>query len=392
MPAGATASSNNLLSSATAVGIVTGTPSITTYLRGDGTWATVSSGSGTVNSGTANQLAYYASTGTAVSGLSGDASINGLTVGRGAGGVSTNTAVGASALAVNTTGASNDSFGSLSLQANTTGAGNDAFGRAALYTNTTGQYNSAFGYNSLFTNNGNYNTAVGSQALLSNTTASNNTAVGYQAGYSNTTGALNVFMGLGAGYSNTTANSNTFIGSGVSGSFSSAGYFNTTGTQNTYIGGGGNMTTGSKKTNLGLYSGNNGGLDIRTASNYIVLSDGDGNPRAYQSSTGGWYQYNNSTLWSITSDVRIKKNVVSLESGLSILQALRPVEFDYIETDKHDIGFIAQEYQNVLPQQVNEKDDGMLSLTPNLVPYLVKAIQELKAEIDSLKSQLNQGA
>jgi hypothetical protein len=43
LPAGATASSNNLLSSATAVGIVTGTPSSTTYLRGDGTWATVSS-------------------------------------------------------------------------------------------------------------------------------------------------------------------------------------------------------------------------------------------------------------------------------------------------------------------------------------------------------------
>ena len=50
MPAGATAASNNLLSSATAVGIVTGTPSSTTYLRGDGTWATISTSSGTVTS------------------------------------------------------------------------------------------------------------------------------------------------------------------------------------------------------------------------------------------------------------------------------------------------------------------------------------------------------
>lgn len=48
----------------------TGTPSATTFLRGDGTWATPAGG-GTVNSGTANQLAYYASTGTAVSGLTG---------------------------------------------------------------------------------------------------------------------------------------------------------------------------------------------------------------------------------------------------------------------------------------------------------------------------------
>ena len=53
LPAGATASSNNLLSSATAVGIVTGTPSSTTYLRGDGTWATVSaSGVTTFSAGT----------------------------------------------------------------------------------------------------------------------------------------------------------------------------------------------------------------------------------------------------------------------------------------------------------------------------------------------------
>ena len=50
---------------------VTGTPSSTTYLRGDGTWATpAGGGSGTVNSGTTGQLAYYAASGTAVSGLS----------------------------------------------------------------------------------------------------------------------------------------------------------------------------------------------------------------------------------------------------------------------------------------------------------------------------------
>jgi hypothetical protein len=49
LPAGATAASNNLLSSATAVGIITGTPSGSNYLRGDGTWATIASG-GTVTS------------------------------------------------------------------------------------------------------------------------------------------------------------------------------------------------------------------------------------------------------------------------------------------------------------------------------------------------------
>jgi hypothetical protein len=46
------------------------------------------------------------------------------------------------------------------------------------------------------------------------------------------------------------------------------------------------MTTGSKNTIVGIYSGNQGGLDIRTASNRIVLSDGDGNPRLYIDNNG----------------------------------------------------------------------------------------------------------
>jgi hypothetical protein len=146
------------------------------------------------------------------------------------------------------------------------------------------------------------------------------------------------------------------------------------------------MTSGNVNTIIGGFSGNQGGLDIRTASNYIVLSDGNGNPLAYVQNGGSWYQKSNSAAWAITSDIRIKKNVVSLESGLNIISALRPVEFDYIENDKHDIGFIAQEYQTVLPAQISEGNDGMLSLNQNLVPYLVKAIQELKAEFDAYKA------
>ena len=283
-----------------------------------------------------------------------------------------NTAIGLGALISNTSGGNNTGLGAYPLYANTTGSfntaigGYDGAGTAVMRNNTTGSYN----------------IAVGNAALANNTTASNNTAVGYQAGYSNTTGASHVFIGQGSGYNNTTGTQNTFLGQ-------NSGYSNTTGYNNVFIGNGSgySMTTGNKNTIVGLYTGNGGGLDIRTSSNYIVLSDGDGNPRAYNNATN-WYQGNNSTLWSITSDARIKKNVVSLESGLNIISALRPVEFDYIANDKHDIGFIAQEYQTVLPEQVNEKDDGMLSLTPNLVPYLVKAIQELNAKVTALEAKL----
>lgn len=269
-----------------------------------------------------------------------DLTVYGLTVGRGAGAISTNTAVGASALATNTsgvsntatgyqalnavstgnnnsaygrnslllnTGSNNTGYGAYTLQANTSGAQNAAFGQSAGYGNTTGVENSFFGTSAGYTNStGAYNTALGSNALYSNTTASNNVAVGYQAGYSSTTGTgRNVSVGAGSLYAATTAidnvsigyyamngvttgSQNVAIGSGIYGLYVSAGGSLTTGNKNTFVGcaAGAYVSTGSSNTVLGAYNGNQGGLDIRTSSNYIVLSDGDGNPRVVVNGSG----------------------------------------------------------------------------------------------------------
>jgi hypothetical protein len=190
----------------------------------------------------------------------------------------------------NTTGSASTAVGYLSGFANTTGE-ITAIGYSALTANTTGTFNTALGRNSLVSNTtGGNNTAVGRQALNGNTTASNNTAVGYQAGYSGTTANSNVFVGAQAGYSVTTAAANTCVGG-------STGYSLTTGVRNTFVGvsnqvtgaAGGLVTTGSNNTVIGGFDGNQGGLDIRTASNNIVLSDGDGNPRFYANSDGKWF-------------------------------------------------------------------------------------------------------
>jgi hypothetical protein len=106
------------------------------------------------------------------------------------------------------------------------------------------------------------NTVHGVSALAANTTGIQNTAVGYQAGQSNTTANYNCYVGDGAGTSTTGAR-NTFIGQGA----------------------GNAVTSGANNTIIGGYNGNNGGLDIRTASNYVVLADGNGNPR-------GWFDNN----------------------------------------------------------------------------------------------------
>ena len=225
--------------------------------------------------------------------LANDASISGLTVGKGGGANADNTALGASALFSNSTGTQNVAVGKGSFYSATsanfntglgfnsgyyqTGVQNTAIGLNALYGvngTSTGVSNVAVGFLALTANtSGSSNTSVGTSALQANTTASNNTAVGYQAGYSNTTGTRNVFIGNLTGNVVTT-DYNTMVGS-------QAGQLTTTGNLNTFIGvgAGSAVTSGSKNTILGGYGGNQGGLDIRTATGYIVLADGDGNPR-----------------------------------------------------------------------------------------------------------------
>jgi len=127
---------------------------------------------------------------------------------------------------------------------------------------------------------GDFNVAVGTFALDANTTSSENTAIGYASLSNNITGARNVASGFRALQLNTASNDNT-----------ATGYFalySTTGSNNTAIGkdAGKNITTGSKNTIIGSFDGNEGGLDIRTANNHIVLSDGDGNPRQVINSSG----------------------------------------------------------------------------------------------------------
>ena len=92
------------------------------------------------------------------------------------------------------------------------------------------------------------------------------------------------------------------------------------------------------------------------------------------------------------SDSRLKQNIVDLPSQLSNLLALRPVEFDYIESEGggHQIGFIAQEFETVFPDAVGQRSDGMRTLTgwSKTEAILVKAIQELSAANEALTARI----
>ena len=360
-----------------------------------------------------------------------DASISGLTVGKGGGAVTGNTALGVSALSTNTTSDSNTAIGYQAGQvSNGTYGGNSFVGYQSGKASTTAYACSFFGESSGLSNTtGVTNVAIGGSALRNNTTASNNTAVGYQAGYTNATGARNTFIGYLAGYTSAVVSANaynTFVGAG-------AGQYTTTGAQNTFIGdtagqnttGGLNtfigqgsgfaITSGTKNSILGMFPGNQGGLDIRTASNYIVLSDGDGNPRAYWQSNGIFTQNasvnndvsaviknadstapygllisfngatpNNTTQYFLNcadstntklvissngtvsnrtgtyntiSDAKLKENISDATPKLDKLMDVKVRNYNLIGDELKQIGFVAQELETIFPALIDNVPD-----------------------------------
>lgn len=99
--------------------------------------------------------------------------------------------------------------------------------------------------------------------------------------------------------------------------------------------------------------------------------------------------YLNAAAWSYGSDKRLKENIAYIETGINKVMALKPATFDYINGVKNNIGWIAQDVQEVIPEAVGtiSKTNDQLTLKSDfIIPYLVKAIQELKQEIDTLKS------
>ena len=91
------------------------------------------------------------------------------------------------------------------------------------------------------------------------------------------------------------------------------------------------------------------------------------------------------------SDKKYKENIKPIESALDKAMQLQGVTFDWKDSEsileiKEDIGFIAQDVQEVLPELVRDNGKGNLSLRyQGITPILLEAIKELKAEIEELK-------
>jgi hypothetical protein len=101
-------------------------------------------------------------------------------------------------------------------------------------------------------------------------------------------------------------------------------------------------------------------------------------------------------LYNTTSDYRLKSDVTPIKDALSTVEALKPVSFTWIDGRKDD-GFLAHEIQAVIPNCVTgEKDAVYEDGTPKyqqmdnsgVIPFLVKAIQELNAKVDAQAAEI----
>lgn len=358
-------------------------------------------------------------------------------LGSGAGAVNTgtgNTFIGYDAGNDNTSGVRNTAIGYQALDANVTNNDNTAVGNGALGSSTANA-NVAVGSGSLATcTTGADNCGVGYQSLYSVLTGYSNTAIGSTSGYNITDGYQNSIVGRTAGYNLTTGNNNSAVGfralysaQSTSGSVA-IGYdalFSATGSSNTSVGyqAGNSITSGTGNTLLG-YDVDTGSA---TAQDRIVIGrevSGSADDRITIGITTNKAELDldgSDTSWAASSDSRLKTNVAPYSAGLSFINDLSVVSFNWKK--KRDVpedlvgyhadsddpvhgkpgktyhGFIAQDVKKALDDHPEVADgqhfwklreDGVQTTAPSdLVPILVRAIQELSSQVALLRSELD---
>jgi Chaperone of endosialidase len=119
------------------------------------------------------------------------------------------------------------------------------------------------------------------------------------------------------------------------------------------------------------------GIGTKTPSNVLTIGRGAGHPV--------------SDSWETYSSRRWKKNIHPLQNALSKVEQLRGVSYDLKDSDKHEIGVIAEEVGQVVPEVVsyeqNSKDATGVDYS-RLTALLIEATKEQQREIRDLKSEL----
>ena len=139
---------------------------------------------------------------------------------------------------------------------------------------------------------------------------------------------------------------------------------------------------------------------------------GKGQDTFYVHGGSGAYNGANSSTWATTSDIRIKKDVVDNDQGLDVIKQIRVRNFNYrtpeeiaegapeladldlkdmaVRRPELQIGVIAQEIEQLLPEVVTYDDNGVRDVNPERLTWiLINAVKELSAENTALKARLD---
>ena len=282
-------------------------------------------------------------------------------------------------------GPGNDSsnlvFGSDCFTNNLSGIGNIIIGTSNAQAMTESQNNLILGFRNYTSCKGDNNTLIGNGNLGSSifTAVSNNIAVGNYNLSKITSGTFNIAFGIACGTETTIGLNNLFFGN-------NAGVVNTTGSNNTYIGN--SADCGSNALNNSTAIGN--GAQVN-ADDQVRIGN------ASVTDIGG------QVGWNTVSDARDKTNFVPIDAGLNFINELNPIRFDWNQRGgglegRKDVGFTAQDLLLVqektkipIPNLVNESNPDKYSVMyTQLIPILVKSVQEMSSTINRLEAEINE--
>jgi hypothetical protein len=149
--------------------------------------------------------------------------------------------------------------------------------------------------------------------------------------------------------------------------------------------------TSSAASGIGFWmQSSNGDLysTIANSVNTYHVYDNTNSVYRFYVTGGGTINASNTTISAI-SDVRLKENITDLEIGLDAIMALRP------RNGKNIRGFIAQEFEEVFPDLIDESinpapegEEPYKQIRQDLIPILVKAMQQQQAQIEELKAMI----
>lgn len=152
---------------------------------------------------------------------------------------------------------------------------------------------------------------------------------------------------------------------------------------------GGGILVTERGNGTGIFINQSAGESAATANGFGILLTSTGtNEPVYVNHNGNIATLTTAGVWTNASDSTLKKNIFNLNYGLKEVMQLRPVQYEMKSNSEKQIGFIAQEIQNIIPEVVNENEGGKLSMSyGNLVALLTKALQEQQQKIEKLEAE-----